>query len=188
MCKTGVITVLLPISSGLFKYWGNTHREVGLSSDSKEPPCNAGDPSSITGLERPPAEGNGYLCLAQMYTPVLQGVMSGWLLSHIQQIWSTLTWTSRTAQRMGLIYLYKHLQSTYCVPETPPRTFMQGNHLYLYFTDKKLRLWENNEYVLSHTARKWQNRDLKPTFLTVSTCVIFHDIILKEIKDGWRSS
>ena len=64
---------------------------MGLSSDSKEPPCNAGDPSSITGLERPPAEGNGYLCLAQMYTPVLQGVMSGWLLSHIQQIWSTLT-------------------------------------------------------------------------------------------------
>ena len=81
-------------------------------------------------------------------------------------------------------FLIKHLSSTYYVPETPPRTSMQGIHLYLYFMDKKLRLWENNEYVLSHTARKCQNRNLKPTFLTLSTCVIFNDIILKEIKDG----
>ena len=58
-------------------------------------------------------------------------------------------------------FLINNLSSTYYVPETPPRTSMQGSHLY--FIDKKLRLWEDNEYVLCHTARKWQNRDFKPT-------------------------
>ena len=29
-------------------------------SDGKESACNAGDPGSIPGLERPPGEGNGY--------------------------------------------------------------------------------------------------------------------------------
>ena len=33
------------------------HREVGLSSDSKEPAWNAGDLSSITGLGRPLEKG-----------------------------------------------------------------------------------------------------------------------------------
>ena len=42
----------------------------GPSSDGKESACNAGDPSSIPGLERSPGEGNGnplqYPCLENL--------------------------------------------------------------------------------------------------------------------------
>ena len=63
-------------------------------SDNKEPACNAGDPSLIPKLGRPPGEGNGYL----LQYPSLENSMDC-IVHGVTKSWTGLTFTFTIQKR-----------------------------------------------------------------------------------------
>ena len=81
-------------------------------SDGKESACNAGNPGSISGLERCPGEGNGnpvlYYCLGNLtdrggWWAAVHGVAKSWVRlndGHFHFTFSSIKWLSMSGRTL----------------------------------------------------------------------------------------